>query len=343
MRPFTYERAQDAATVSRLAAATGQGQVDSTVQFLAGGTTLIDLMKLDVLRPSRVVDLGALAEKHSSIELGSDGLRLGAFATMSAVADHAGVRGRYPVIADSLQLAASAQLRNMATLGGNVLQKTRCSYYRDPAWLTCNKRIPGSGCAAIQGFNRNHAILGVDETCIAQYPGDFAVALIALDAQVELTGPHGPRRVPFSALHRPVGGQPHIETTLYPGEIIIGFRVPAASWTGRSAYIKVRDRASYEFAIAAAAVALDMDGPRVRQARIALGGMAYRPWRATQAEEALIGQPLTEASAVAAAELALKGAITHGNNDYKPLLARQTLVRALLHVQALPEGGSRAG
>jgi len=343
MRPFTYERAQDLATAFRMTASTGQGQVDAPVQFLAGGTTLIDLMKLDVLRPSRVVDLGALADKHGAIELGPDGLRLGAFAKMSTVADHPAVRGRYPVIAQSLQLAASAQLRNMATLGGNVLQKTRCSYYRDPTWLACNKRVPGSGCAAIAGFNRNHAILGIDESCIAQYPGDFAVALIALDAQVEVSGPRGPRRFPFNALHRPVSGQPHIETTLHPGDIITGFRVPAASWTGRSAYIKVRDRASYEFAIASAAVALDMDGQVVRQARIALGGMAYRPWRATQAEEALVGHPVTEGSAAAAAELALKSAITHGNNDYKPHLAQQTLIRALLHVQALPEGSSHAG
>jgi xanthine dehydrogenase YagS FAD-binding subunit len=334
MRPFTYERAHDLVTASRLAAATGQGQVDAAAQFLAGGTTLIDLMKLDVLRPSRVVDLGALTAEHSAIDMGPDGLRLGAFAKMSAVADHPGVRARYPVIAESLQLAASAQLRNMATIGGNVLQKTRCSYYRDPTWPACNKRIPGSGCAAIQGFNRNHAILGVDDTCIAQYPGDLAVALIALDAQVEVSGARGSRRFPFSVLHRALNGQPHIETTLHPGELIIGFRVAAANWSWRSAYIKVRDRASYEFAIASAAVALDIEGQVVRQARIALGGMAYRPWRASQAEDA---------SAGAAAELALKDAVTHGNNDYKPQLARQTLVRALLHVQALPEGGSHVG
>jgi xanthine dehydrogenase YagS FAD-binding subunit len=343
MRPFTYERVADLAQASRLGAATGQGQVDAQVQFLAGGTTLIDLMKLDVLRPSQVVDLAGLSDKHRAIELGPNGMRLGAFAKMSAVAGHPGVSERYPMISQSLQLAASAQLRNMATLGGNVLQKTRCSYYRDPTWSACNKRVPGSGCAAISGFNRNHAVLGVDESCISQYPGDFAVALIALDAEVEVSGPRGLRQFPFEALHRPADRRPHIETTLDSGETIIAFRVPAASWTPRSVYVKVRDRASYEFAIASAAVALELDGDVVRHVRIALGGMAYRPWRARQAEDVLVGKTLNDASASAAAELALQGAVTHGKNDYKPLLARQTIIRALLQARSLPGGGSHAG
>jgi xanthine dehydrogenase YagS FAD-binding subunit len=345
MRPFTYERAADLAQASRLGAATGQGQVDATVQFLAGGTTLIDLMKLGVLRPSRVVDLGGLSANHQVIELGPKGMRLGAFAKMSTVAKHPGVSEGYPMIAQSLQLAASAQLRNMATLGGNVLQKTRCAYYRDPTWTACNKRTPGSGCAAITGFNRNHAVLGVDDSCIAQYPGDFAVALMALDAEVEVSGPRGLRQFRFDALHRSIEGQPHLETTLNSGETIVAFHVPAGAWTRRSVYIKVRDRASYEFAIASAAVALDLDGDVVRHVRIGLGGMAYRPWRARQAEEALSGKALTEASAAAAAELALLGAVTHGKNDYKPLLARQTIVRALLQAQAMPgsEGATHAG
>ena len=333
MRPFSYERAVDLTQAAQMGAGTGQGEVDAPTQFLAGGTTLIDLMKLDVLRPARVIDLSALSGPLQAISLDRTGLRLGAFATMASVADHGGVRHDYPVIAQSLQLAASAQLRNMATLGGNVLQKTRCSYYRDPTWDACNKRTPGSGCAALTGFNRNHAVLGVDESCIAQYPGDFAVALVALDAEVEVSGTGGRRRFRFEDLHRAADGRPHLETTLTSGEAIVAFHVPASTWARRSVYIKVRDRASYEFAIASAAVALDLDGDVVRRARIGLGGVAYRPWRARAAEEMLTGKVLSEASAAAAAELALQGAKTHGTNDYKPTLARQTIIRALLQAQ----------
>jgi xanthine dehydrogenase YagS FAD-binding subunit len=223
----------------------------------------------------------------------------------------------------------------MATLGGNVLQKTRCTYFRDTRWTSCNKRVPGSGCAALKGFNRNHAILGTDESCIAQYPGDFAVALVALDAQVDLAGPRGSRRIPFAALHLPANGQPHLETRLEPGEIICRFAIPATPWATRSRYVKIRDRASYEFAISSAAVILDMDGARVRQARVGLGGMAYRPWRAIEAERILIDATLNEDTALAAAQEALREARTHGHNDYKPELARRTLVRALLEVNAM--------
>jgi xanthine dehydrogenase YagS FAD-binding subunit len=330
MRPFAYQRARDPGQAALAGRATGQGQVDAPTQFLAGGTTLIDLMKLDVLRPDVVVDINPLADRFAGIEPGPSGLRLGGLARMSAAAEHPAVLSDYPVIAQSLQLAASAQIRNMATLGGNVLQRTRCSYFRDPSWTACNKRMPGSGCAAIGGVNRNFAVLGVDDSCIAQYPGDFATALAALDAQVELTGPDGARGVAIEALHRPPARTPHVETTLKPGEIIIGFQVPAGPWTKRSLYLKIRDRQSYEFAIAAAAVGLDIDGGVVRQARIGLGGMAYRPWRAREAETLLAGKPLTEATAQAAAEAALAGAVTHGGNAYKPELGRRTLVRALL-------------
>jgi xanthine dehydrogenase YagS FAD-binding subunit len=338
MRPFSYERAGDMAQATRLGVGTGQGQVGAPVQFLAGGTTLIDLMKLDVLRPTRIVDLGGLASRHQHIEMSPKGLRLGAFATMATAASHPDVKTRFPVIAESLQQAASAQLRNMATLGGNVLQRTRCTYYRDPTWSACNKRTPGSGCAAIAGYNRNHAILGVDDNCISQYPGDFAVALAAFDTQVELSSPSGIRRIPFAMLHRPAG-QPHLETTLGAAEVIVGFEIPAAPWTSRSVYIKVRDRASYEFAIASAAVALDLEGEIVRQVRIGLGGMAYRPWRATEAEDVLTGKPLTESNAAASADAALQGSRTHGKNDYKPQLARQTIIRALLRAKAMPLTG----
>ena len=335
MRPFRYERAADPAEAFRAGRRTGQGQGDAPAQYLAGGTTLIDLMKLDVLTPQQVVDITPLRARHGDIQAGPDGLRLGALATMAEAAEHPAVLRDYPLIAEALQLAASAQLRNMATLGGNVLQRTRCPYSRDPSWAACNKRQPGSGCAAIGGFNRNHAVLGVDDSCIAQYPGDFAVALVALDAQAELAGPNGARSVSVESLHRPPNGSPQLENTLAPGELIIGYRVPAGAWTRRSLYLKIRDRQSYEFAIASAAVALDLDGDVVRAARIGLGGMAYRPWRAREAEAVLAGKPLTEDLAAEAARAALAGAVTHGDNDYKPELGRRTIVRALLQAKAM--------
>ena len=334
MRPFTYERVADPAQASRAGRETGQGQGDAPVQYLAGGTTLIDLMKLNVLQPERVVDITPLRARYSDIQAGPDGLRLGALATMAATADHPVVLRDYPALAESLQLAASAQLRNMATLGGNVLQRTRCPYYRDPSWTACNKRAPGSGCAAIKGFNRNHAVLGVDDNCIAQYPGDFAVALAALDAQAELSGPNGQRIVAVESLHRP-SGAPHLENTLAPGELITAFRIPAGAWTRRSLYLKIRDRQSYEFAIASAAVALAIEGDVVREARIGLGGMAYRPWRAREAEALLVGQPLTEAAAEQAAQAALAAAVTHADNAYKLELGRRTIVRALMQAKAM--------
>jgi xanthine dehydrogenase YagS FAD-binding subunit len=336
MRPFSFERVSSLAQALHGSAGTGQGETDAKVQFLAGGTTLIDLMKLDVLRPERVIDLGALRGAYDSIDVSPSGLHLGAFTKMSTVADHPAVLRDYPAIAQSLKLAASAQLRNMATLGGNVLQKTRCPYYRDPSWSACNKRNPGSGCAAITGFNRNHAVLGVDDSCISQYSGDFAIALIALDAQVQLRGPLGARYLAFASVHTPPNGRPHIETTLRSGEIITEFFIAASPCNQRSLYLKVRDRSSYQFAIASAAIALDLDGDRVRAARIGLGGMAYRPWRSMEAETVLTGRALTEASAADAAAAALDGAKTHGYNDYKPELARRTVIRALLEAKAMP-------
>jgi xanthine dehydrogenase YagS FAD-binding subunit len=336
MRPFSYTRAADLAQAIRLGQHTSQGQTDAPVQFLAGGTTLYDLMKLDVIVPERLVDLTPLRATHAAITPTAAGLRLGALARMAQVAAHPTVRSDYPVLAQSLQLAASAQLRKMATLGGNVLQRTRCTYFRDPSWTECNKRTPGSGCAALTGFNRNHAVLGTDASCIAQYPGDFAVALVALEAEVDLTGPQGWRRLPFVSLHRAAEGQPHLETNLRPGEVITAFFIPATSWVQRSVYVKVRDRASYEFAIASAAVALELDGDLVRQVRIGLGGMAYRPWRAQAAEAVLTGKPLTEASADAAGRAAMEGAVGHGHNDYKLALGRQTVVRALMEAKAMP-------
>jgi xanthine dehydrogenase YagS FAD-binding subunit len=339
MRPFHYHRAVSRADAIRLGAANPGVQSDSPggapVQYLAGGTTLIDLMKLDVMRPATLVDINALAAGDGEISVGEGRLRLGALARMSDAADHPAVRRDYPVIAQSLALAASGQIRNMASLGGNVLQRTRCPYFRDVSWSACNKRRPGSGCAALGGVTRGLAILGTSDRCIANYPGDFAVALAALEASVELEGPAGRRVIPFEALHRPPGDTPHIETTLRRGELIAAFSVPAAPWTRRSLYLKIRDRQSYEFALASAAVALDLDGGVVREARIALGGVASRPWRSAAAEAVLRGHPLTDALAGAAAEAAFADAAAQGDRAFKPELGRRTLVRALIACRSL--------
>jgi xanthine dehydrogenase YagS FAD-binding subunit len=305
--------------------------------YLAGGTTLIDLMKLDVMRPDIVIDINPLADAASGrIEVSENSLRLGALVRMADAAEHPAIKQRYPVIAQALKLAASQQLRNMASLGGNVLQRTRCNYFRDVAYSACNKRNPGSGCAALGGVNRTHAVLGTSEHCIATYPGDFAQALIALDAAVETDGPGGGRSLQFAALHREPGDRPDQETNLRPGELIVSFLVPAAPWTQRSLYLKVRDRESYEFALASAAVALDLlpDGT-VRNARIALGGVATAPWRAPEAEAALRGKSIDETSARAAADAAFGGAKGHGANDFKIKLGKRTLVRALQQAAAL--------
>lgn len=332
MRPFAYERADDLPAANRRR--TDHGRVAAPDQFLAGGTTQVDLMKLDVLRPERLVDINPLRARFSAIAAGPEGLRLGAFATMAQAADHRAVRERWPAVAQSLALAASPQLRNMATLGGNLLQRTRCPYYRDTTWEACNKRRPGSGCAAIGGYNRNHAVLGVSDACIAQYPGDLAVALVALDAALELSGDAGLRRIPLAELHSD-SRQPDVEHTLRPGEVITAILIPGGPLSAMSRYVKVRDRASYEFAIASAAVALDMDGERVRQARIGLGGMAYRPWRAREAEVYLVGKRLDERIALEAGSIAMHGAAPHEHNAYKPELGRRTVARALLETAAL--------
>lgn len=335
MRPFVYRRAASLADAVRAAAGRGVPPTMAAAQYLAGGTTLLDLMKLDVMRPEVLVDINRLDPAGTRIERRADGLRLGAFVTMAAAAEHAEIRRNYPVVAQSLALAASPQLRNMATLGGNVLQRTRCNYFRDPSWGACNKRAPGTGCAALDGVNRKHAVLGVSDHCIAAYPGDFAQALVALDAAVEIIGPGGARIIRFEELHRLPGDTPHVETVLTPGELITGFRLPIAPWIRRSLYLKVRDRQSYEFALASAAVALDLADGRVREARIALGGVATKPWRARAAETALAGQVLDETSARRAAAAAFAGTRTHGDNDYKPELGRRTLVRALLEAAQL--------
>ena len=336
MRPFAYQRADDVAQAVRATGRqTGQPPTSAPVQYLAGGTTMLDLMKLDSMRPQSLVDINDLRNRHGAITADDGGLRLGALVRMAEAAEHPAVLRDYPVIAQSLQLAASQQIRNMASLGGNVLQRTRCEYFRDPAWTACNKRDPGSGCAALKGVNRKHAVLGVSDHCIAAYPGDFAQALVALEASVEIMGPSGARVLPFEQLHRLPGDTPHVETTLAPGELITGFSVPAGPWTRRSLYLKIRDRESYEFGLATAAVALDLQDGTVREARIAVGGVATKPWRARKAEAVLTGRPLDEAAASHAAEAAFADARTHGENAFKPELGRRTLVRALLAASRL--------
>lgn len=342
MRAFVYERATTAAEALRVAIGQeapsdlGPSSLQSPNHFLAGGTTLIDLMKLDVMRPIRLIDINALERTElGRIEVSREGLRLGALVRMADAAEHRDVRGNFPVIAQSLQLAASPQLRNMASLGGNVLQRTRCPYFRDTSYAECNKRNPGSGCAAMGGFNRSHAVLGVSDNCIATYPGDFAQALMALDASIEIIGPRGAREIPFAALHRRPGDAPDIETTLRPGEMLASFFVPAGPWARRSLYLKIRDRQSYEFALASAVVALDLEDGVVRNARIALGGVATVPWRANAAEVALRGKPIGEETSKAAAEAAFAGARTRTHNAFKVELGKRTLVRALAQAAAM--------
>jgi xanthine dehydrogenase YagS FAD-binding subunit len=314
--------------MAALAASSGNNPpMEAAVQPLAGGTTLIDLMKLDVMRPQALVDINPLAGAWSEINLDGGNLRLGTLARMSDVAAHPQVQRDYPVIADTLKLAASPQLRNMATLGGNVLQRTRCSYFRDVSYAACNKRNPGSGCAAMDGVNRMHAVLGTSEQCIATYPGDFAQAMIALDAAVEIAGKSGARTVPFAQLHKRPGDTPHVETTLAPGELISGFIVNGR-WP-RSVYLKARDRQSYEFALSSAAVALDVQDGIISDARLALGGVATVPWRAREAEALLKGLKFDAGIAGRVAEAAFAGAKTREHNAFKVDLGKRVVARAL--------------
>jgi len=330
MRAFIYERATNVAAAAHVSATQGN------THYLAGGTTLVDLMKLDVIQPDMVVDINPLeSSEHGRIEFSQNGLRLGALVRMADAAGHPQVLEEYPVIGQALKLAASQQIRNMASLGGNVLQRTRCTYFRDTSYTACNKRNPGSGCAAIAGFNRAHAVLGTSDNCIATYPGDFAQSLIALDAMVEIAGLEGVRTIPFAMLHRKPENTPDKETALRPNELIVSFLVPAAPWTRRSVYLKVRDRESYEFALASAAVALDQQNGTVRNARIALGGVATVPWRATEAEALLRGKPINEQNARIAADAAFAAAKGSGHNDFKIELGKRTLSRALQQAAAL--------
>jgi xanthine dehydrogenase YagS FAD-binding subunit len=337
MHPFVFERVDSPAAAVRAAAGARSGSaLQNPAQFLAGGTTLLDLMKLDVMRPQAVVDINALDDTAlGRIEATRGGMRLGALVRMADAAESPIVRRDCPMIAQSLKLAASQQIRNMASLGGNVLQRTRCPYFRDVSYTECNKRNPGSGCAAMNGFNREHAVLGASRQCIATYPGDFAQALMALDATVQTMGPDGGRTLRFAMLHRPPGTTPDVETTLRPGEMIASFEVALTPWMRRSLYLKVRDRESYEFALASAAVALDLRDGRVADARIALGGVATVPWRARTAEEALRGKAIDDAGIAAAADTAFAEARPQTHNGFKVALGKQTLARALREAAAL--------
>lgn len=326
MRTFDYLRADTVATAGAEAAQPG-------TRLLAGGTTLLDLMKLNVERPSRVVDITRL-QGLDAIEVTGSVIRVGALAKMSKVADHRAVKDAAPALSESLWRAASAQLRNMASIGGNLMQRTRCMYFRDPgAYPNCNKRNPGSGCAAMNGVNRNHAVLGTSDACIAVYPGDFAVALVAFDATVVVKGA-SERRIPVDRFFLVPGQTPHVETTLGAGEIIVGIEVPLSAALKRSHYLKVRDRASYEFAAASAAVGLDMeaDGRTIRDVRIALGGVATKPWRLRAVEAWLKGKALDEATLRSAAAAAVDGAKSSGHNAFKIDLAPKVVARALMMV-----------
>jgi xanthine dehydrogenase YagS FAD-binding subunit len=339
MQRFAYQRATGPSEAVRYAAASRpakdipQGQAPA--QFIAGGTNMVDYMKLGVVSPQLLVDINALTKaEHGEIAVSNKGLRLGALVRMAAAQEHADVKRDYPVIAEALKLAASQQIRNMASLGGNVLQRTRCEYFRETSW-PCNKRNPGSGCAALDGINREHAVLGTSDRCIATYHGDLAQALIALDASVEVLGSNGSRTIGFAELHRKPGDTPHIETVLAPDELITFIDIPAGPHTRRSHYLKIRDRESYQFALAAAAVALDLEGDRVRDVRLALGGVATVPWRAREAEQVLRGKTLNEESARQAANAAFAEAKGREHNAFKVALGKETVVRALLETQMM--------
>ncbi|HTC29588.1 MAG TPA: xanthine dehydrogenase family protein subunit M [Candidatus Acidoferrum sp.] len=325
MNPFAFTRADSIAT------ALSTMQRSPNARFIAGGTNILDLMKDDVERPPLLVDINALGLR--TIEQRPGGIYIGALARMSDIAAHPLVRSAFPVIAVALEESASPQLRNMASIGGNVMQRTRCPYFRDTA-TPCNKRQPGSGCGAIAGVNRMQAVLGTSDHCIATHASDVAVAFTALDAVLHIAHPGGTREVPIGEFYSEPGRTPQIENALGRGELIVGIMVPMLNFGAQSTYLKARDRAQYEFALASAAVALDRHGGMVRGARIALGGVGTRPWRSRAAEAALVGAPATRESYQRAAEVAVRGARGYGQNDFKIPLAKRVVVRALEMVSA---------
>jgi len=331
VRAISYTRATD--VHSAVEAVTS----DPGSSFLAGGTTEVDLLRLDVLRPHRLVDINRLP--LTGIEERADGgLLIGALARMSEVAEDPAVVERFPMLSQALLLGASAQLRHMASMGGNLMQRVRCAYYRDPE-SACNKRVPGSGCSALEGVHRGHAILGTSEHCIATHPSDLAVALVALDAVVHVEGMDGARSIPVDDFFLLPGDTPEREHPLTPGELITAIEVPALPMARRSLYLKVRDRESYEFALASAAAALALEDGVIREVRLALGGVATKPWRARRAEDVLMGERAGDAAFTRAATAELAPATTRPMNAFKAELARRTLVRALRTV-ATTGGGT---
>ena len=323
---FQYARATDVADAVRQIAA------DPTAKFIAGGTNLIDLMKEDVERPSRLIDISRLPLKTVE-ETADRGLRIGALVANSDLAYHPLIAQRYPMLASAILAGASAQLRNMASTGGNLLQRTRCYYFYDTA-TPCNKRAPGSGCSAIAGLNRMHAILGTSEACIATHPSDMCVALVALDAKVHVAGPAGTRTIAFSDFHRLPGNTPERDTNLQPNEIVTAIELPARGFAANCTYLKIRDRLSYAFALVSVAAALELEGDSIKEARLALGGVAHKPWRDPSAEAALRGQGASQATFARAADLLLRDAKGFEHNAFKIDLARRVIVRALTQAVA---------
>jgi xanthine dehydrogenase YagS FAD-binding subunit len=329
MIPFTYVRVEEIRDAL-------QRVRDDNAVFVAGGTTLIDLMKLQVMTPASLVDINGLP--LDTIEHLPDGsARIGAMVRNSDLAHDPTVATRFPVLSQALLSGASPQLRNVATTGGNLMQRTRCYYFRDAAYA-CNKRQPGAGCAAIDGYNRIHAVLGGSDQCIATHPSDMAVALVALDAVVHIQGSAGERTVPVGEFHLLPGQTPHLETVVQPGELITYVTVPNSPFAAHSAYVKLRDRASYEFALASAAAALALEGNRIRAVRVVLGGVATKPWRSPEAERVLNGATADESTLQAAAEAAMQGATPQRYNAFKIELAKRAIVRALKNaIQATRE------
>jgi xanthine dehydrogenase YagS FAD-binding subunit len=327
VRPFRYVRASDPDAAARAVAANPQAK------FLAGGTNILDLMKEDVERPNELVDLTRL--KLSEIKPARGGVSIGALATNTDTANHPLIRQGYPLLTQAIVAGASAQLRNMATNGGNLLQRTRCQYFYDTA-TPCNKREPGTGCGALQGLNRIHAIFGWSEKCVATYPGDMANALYALEAAVRVKGAGGRERaIPIDEFHRLPGDTPEKDTNLQHGELIVAIELPESNFAKNSYYLKVRDRASYAFALVAVAAALELEGGTIKQGRLVLGSVAHKPWRSREAEAALAGKPASEESFRRAAEAALADARPLAHNAYKVELGKRAIVRALMRASRL--------
>ena len=323
---FQYVRANNVADAVRLIA------TDPGAKFVAGGTNLLDLMKEDVERPSRLVDISRLPLKTVE-ETANGGLRIGALVPNSDLAYHPRVTRRYPMLGSAILAGASAQLRNMASTGGNLLQRTRCPYFYDLV-TPCNKRAPGSGCSAIGGHNRMHAIFGTSEACIAVHPSDMCVALAALEATVHVAGPDGSRQIAMADFHRLPGNTPHHETNLQRNEIIVAVELPAEGFATNYTYLKIRDRLSYAFALVSVAAALDLNDGKIRQARLAMGGVAHKPWRDTAAEAALVGQAPDRATFTRAATILLRDAKGFEHNAFKIGLAHRAIVRALMQAAA---------